>query len=397
MFAGRAQAQAQQEPASQGQTPGQEQGQAQGQAQGQEHKAQSQAGTENCHESGTRVEFKKGSDLAGEERKKLDEVAAWLSADPKRTAVVKGSADPSGSAKMNEDLSFRRAETVATELATMGVAPARVVAVGEGEAPPNSGLTPQEQRSAVILLCSAPQAAAAEPAPAPSAPQVVETPPVTVPVPETPPEGPVAQAGEPGRTTEPYQEPAPLHETAPEHPSGLGGIGLGFSLGGGVIGFSDSQARDLAHTGGSWDARVIFGTRLPLALELAYVGSAQGIDAAGISSSSMLVGNGGEGNLRVQLPTFYVRPYIFGGLGWTHYQLVNTNGNNSLIATSDDLLTVPLGLGVTGRAPFGGTADLRGTFRLAYRETLMDGYYAGTGERADLHTWGVTARLGWEF
>jgi outer membrane protein OmpA-like peptidoglycan-associated protein len=361
-------------------------------------KSEAPTGTENCRESAQRVEFKKGSDLPSGEKKKLDEVATWLSGDPQRTVVVKATTDQSGSAKFNEDLSFRRAESVATELASMGVSPARVIAVGEGEAPTGEGLSPAQQRSARILLCQAPEptpppSAAATPAPAP-APE--PTPP---PAAEAPPEGPIAQASpsEPMPTT-PYQEVAPLREAAPERPSGLGGIGLGFALGGGVIDFTDKQSRALTGTGGSWDARVIFGTRLPLALELAYVGSAQGMnDIAGISTNSYLVGNGGEGDLRIQLPTFFVRPYIFGGLGWMHYSLVNTNGNNSVLASSDDLLTVPMGTGIMARAVFGGTLDIRGTFRLQYRETMFDGYYSGTGEHADFHTWNVTARLGWDF
>ena len=92
-----------------------------------------------------------------------------------------------------------------------------------------------------------------------------------------------------------------------------------------------------------------------------------------------------------------MRPYIFGGLGWTHYSLANNDFNNSALAESDDVLTVPMGAGLTLKAPFGGTFDVRGTFRASFMEDLMTGVYQGSGAEARLHTWNVDARLGWEF
>jgi outer membrane protein OmpA-like peptidoglycan-associated protein len=350
-----------------------------------------EAGT--CREAEDKVEFgfNSASPDAGE-RKKLDEVASWLAADPHRSVIVKASTDQKGSAKYNEDLSFRRAQSVATGLIGRGVDPARVVAVGEGKAPPE-GEPPAEQRSATLMLCQAPAMAAApaaEPTPAEPAPPPEPAPAEPAPLAQAEPTEPT--------TTTPYQEPSAVQAAAPERPSGLAGIGVGFDLGGGVIGFTDKQASRLSHVGGSWDVRLSFGTRLPLALEAAYVGSAQNVaNLNGISTSALLTGNGAEGALRVQLPTFYVRPYVFGGAGWMHYSLVNTSGNVSLLPNRDDVFTVPLGVGVFARTLFGGTADVRGTIRLAYREQLFNGYYAGSGEHADLHTWGVTARLGWEF
>lgn len=58
----------------------------------------------------------------------------------------------------------------------------------------------------------------------------------------------------------------------------LSPIGLGVSAGAGVTGFVDGDMREAADPGGTWDVRVAAGTRLPVAFEAAYVGSAQAID-----------------------------------------------------------------------------------------------------------------------
>ena len=118
---------------------------------------------------------------------------------------------------------------------------------------------------------------------------------------------------------------------------------------------------------------------------------------AGISTKSDLIGNGGEGDIRLQLPDIFVRPYVFAGLGWMHYSVTDYNTNTTRLAKTDDVMTVPLGAGLTLRAPFGGTFDVRGTFRAAYYDNIFNGLYAGTGANAHLHTWNVDARLGWEF
>jgi hypothetical protein len=319
-------------------------------------------------------------------------VSAWLAGDPGHRVVVRASTDKKGDPAYNADLSMRRARTVEQQLISGGIDGARVTVVGEGE----SGLTgapPSAQRSATVMLCEGPAPAApaaaatppAEAAPQPAAP--AETPP-----PAEEPIGPTAEA-----TPEPEPAPTPYPSAAeqvPPAPTGLAAIGMGFSLGGGVMDFTDSEARALTQVGGSWEARLLIGTHTPAALELAYVGSAQGMDVAGLDTDTFLVGNGGEGALRLQLPVTFVRPYALIGLGWIHYSLTNNEVNNTALEDSDDVLTVPMGLGITLRAPFGGTFDVRGTFRAAYMDDLMTGIY---GEQAQLHTWNVDARLGWEF
>ena len=85
------------------------------------------------------------------------------------------------------------------------------------------------------------------------------------------------------------------------------------------------------------------------------------------------------------------------GLGWTHYSLTNTDTNGSLVENNDDVVTMPLGIGLTAFSVFGGTFDLRGVISPTWQESMFDDFYSGTGASADLHTWNVTGSLGWNF
>jgi len=118
-------------------------------------------------------------------------------------------------------------------------------------------------------------------------------------------------------------------------------------VGGGVMGFTDEEARDLTDPGGSWEARVTVGTRTPVAIEGAYIGSAQNLEFPGLDEDALVVGNGAEATLRVNiLPSFFVQPYVFGGLGWTYYSIeeADTAGDDS-----DNVFSLPYGAGVSFR------------------------------------------------
>jgi outer membrane protein OmpA-like peptidoglycan-associated protein len=74
----------------------------------------------------------------------LRAVASSLQKYPNSTVVVEGHTDNTGDAAYNMDLSQRRASAVTSTLASYGVPPGRLVAVGRGEdAPVASNLTPE--------------------------------------------------------------------------------------------------------------------------------------------------------------------------------------------------------------------------------------------------------------
>jgi len=172
-------------------------------------------------------------------------------------------------------------------------------------------------------------------------------------------------------------------------------VGAGIMAGGGVQDFAWANARSITQTGGFWNARLIFGTRQFLGLEAAYVGSAQSISALGLSNNAVLVSNGAEGALRLNIPIMargsLVEPFAFGGMGWSRFHVANSNINTSSVASNDDVLTVPYGAGLAfGYRGF--LADARFTYRSTFYNDLLR---ASGGGRLD--NWSAGGQLGFEF
>lgn len=187
--------------------------------------------------------------------------------------------------------------------------------------------------------------------------------------------------------TDPYYPEIPEPGSSP---GALTPFGTSLTIGGGIVGFTAERARDSSEVGGAWNARLVVGTRTPLAAEIAYVGSAQNVLAPGLDDDAMLLGNGGEVAARLGWPRGAVQPYLLAGAGFTHYALVNDDVNTSNIQGSDNLLHFPLGAGVAFRA---GSVliDARGVFRPS-----VDGDLFAEGEN-EMHTWSGSLNAGWEF
>jgi len=181
--------------------------------------------------------------------------------------------------------------------------------------------------------------------------------------------------------------------------------GVSVSVGGGVSSFVDDAMRDTTDPGGMWDVRAMIGSRTPIAVEAAYVGTAQGIDARfGEDTTATLVGTGFEGALRVNLlPLEDFTPYAFGGLGWKRYDIAGADFRtaDTGIRDEDTLLEVPFGAGLSYR--YGGfVADGRFTYRVAAGEDLVISDEDGLPENLDedplgMDNWQVSGRVGFEF
>ncbi|MDQ3364012.1 MAG: porin family protein [Myxococcota bacterium] len=176
-------------------------------------------------------------------------------------------------------------------------------------------------------------------------------------------------------------------------------LGFAIAAGGGVAGFTDETARSITNDGGGWNVRATIGTRIPLAAEVAYIGSVQTIEALGLDDNALLVGNGLQANARLNiLRTAAVQPFVFAGVAWRRYDLTRTNTNTSDISDLDNVLEIPVGAGLGFR--FSGLlVDLRGEYRAASNEDLMPSLAADIGgnQQAALHRWGANASLGYEF
>jgi hypothetical protein len=172
--------------------------------------------------------------------------------------------------------------------------------------------------------------------------------------------------------------------------------GLGLQLGGGVTGFSRQGARDRFGTGGYWDVRAVLGTDSFIGAELSYVGSAREINATGVSGNAALIGNGAEAVARANLPlnagALRVEPFLFGGVGWTYYNIANSDTNTSNIKDGVNALTIPFGAGVgLGYAHF--IVDARFTYRAVFDDKLVP----TTGsDSQDLQNWSGGLTLGYE-
>jgi hypothetical protein len=180
------------------------------------------------------------------------------------------------------------------------------------------------------------------------------------------------------------------------------GEGLAVTAGGGVQSFVSERMRDTTDVGGLWEVRVALGTRSWLGAEAAYVGTAQSIDAPIAALDATLVGTTFEvvGRFNI-LPTEVVRPYVIAGLGWSHYEVTGEDFTTASvgIGDSDDVMTIPLGAGVA--SVFSGVlADARFTFRPSVDSDLVlddPNDRDQAGDYTALHSWDISARVGYEF
>jgi hypothetical protein len=172
--------------------------------------------------------------------------------------------------------------------------------------------------------------------------------------------------------------------------------GLSLQLGGGVTGFARQDARDRFGTGGYWDLRAVFGTESFLGAELAYVGSAREATASGLTADAGLLGNGAEAVFRVNLPlgtgSFRFEPFLFGGVGWTYYSLVNSDSNTSTIKDGANAFVVPFGAGLSAAYDHF-LIDARFTYRPVFDDELVA---MGSDDSLDLQHWSVGLTLGYE-
>jgi hypothetical protein len=165
-------------------------------------------------------------------------------------------------------------------------------------------------------------------------------------------------------------------------------VGLQIEVGGGAQGFLDGDATSITDPGGSWTARAVVGTRSHIAGEVAYVGSAQALDVLGVADRANIMSNGVEGMLRVNILTGALQPYVGAGYTWRHYNITNSSFNTSSVADKGNVSEIPIAAGLAYRfRPF--VLDTRFNLHNAFATTIIP--------EANLSTWGVDAKVGFEF
>lgn len=169
-------------------------------------------------------------------------------------------------------------------------------------------------------------------------------------------------------------------------------IGVSATVGGGPEGFVEDVATGFTEVGGAWNVRIAFLSRFLLTPELSYIGSAQNIVAAGLDPDAYLLSNGAEANLRLNILPGIFQPYVFGGIGFRHYELANADVNTSAIADDDNIGIVPVGGGFTVRLD-NFLLDARGTFRWAFEDEML---VLGPDDGLGMSTWSAELRAGVE-
>ena len=210
--------------------------------------------------------------------------------------------------------------------------------------------------------------------------------------------------------------PVPVTEPAPEpntdmfgfelhNPNLRSGIGVSVLAGGGVVQFRSSTMRDTtSNLGGLWGLHVTFGSHLPLALDLAYIGTATHIGGLPTGNTATLLGTAAEGTLRWNvLPRLSWTPYVFGGVGYQRYDVTGNDVtlSDSGMNSSDNLLSVPAGLGFVWRGNNGLVADVHGTYRFTwFQDLVLNNGAPITGTSSDfvkMNNWEASASIGYEF
>ena len=354
------------------------------------------AATPQCKNAGVTVSFASGStEIDTNGRGALAGVATWLQSGDRRTVRLEGFADRNGGATGNQRLSERRATAAKEFLVGRGIEADRIMAFGHGEEEqPRPGIEP---RVVTVTACDVPAEVAAE-APSSSEPALTTEELAAAAAAPAPPPAALMTLPPPPAATAPTAPPVapapPLYKSIVAAPPSR--IGIEATVGAGAIGFVGESARNATQTGASWDARMMVGSRLPIAIEGAYVGSVQNINALGLSTASLLLGNGIEGTVRVNITRARVQPYLFGGIGWTHYQLTNTVANTSSISDKDDIGTVPVGAGLSARVGSAVILDIRGTYRATFADDMMRAP-SPDGNSSSMQTWNAAGRFGFEF
>lgn len=176
-------------------------------------------------------------------------------------------------------------------------------------------------------------------------------------------------------------------------------VGIGLFLGGGVDGFVSERLRSMTRIGGSWNVRVTVGTRSRVAGEVSYIGAAQAIDAPFQTGEAVLVGNGLQAALRIDvLSTRDLRSFVYGGAAWRHYDLLDVELTRAASdADNDNVFEAPVGIGLAGHA---GSliAELRAEYRPAWGSDLLPSFITDDDALfGDADRWGVTGNIGLEF
>jgi len=168
------------------------------------------------------------------------------------------------------------------------------------------------------------------------------------------------------------------------------------TVSGGVEGFIAPTLRELAGYGAAWSTRISTGGREDVRLELSYAGSSQPLDGM---EGKTLLGTSVIGTLRINVAPWVsdtIETFVFLGAGWSRYQ-VRARRATAVLVESDDLLEMPIGLGVA--RPFGRfVLEVRAGLHITSGADLLpiERIQSSSRHSEVMHRLGLTAGLGFQ-
>lgn len=166
------------------------------------------------------------------------------------------------------------------------------------------------------------------------------------------------------------------------------------SVGGGYGDFVNSGVRNITSGQGVWDARLLLGTRSPLAIEAAYTGTA-GSEQDPIAPNPTMSTTQVTGTGRVNIvPKSRFQPFVLGGVGWVN---MHSYGRDTAPIAAERFehnnngVVVPVGGGFAGYIGKHGMVDVRGTYN--FLTNVRD--FTNQNARPDM--WMATLRAGYAF
>jgi hypothetical protein len=175
---------------------------------------------------------------------------------------------------------------------------------------------------------------------------------------------------------------------------------VSLTVGGGVTDFGRPQYRNQTRLGGTWDVRLMVGTRAPIALEVGYVGTLQ--RAQGLAGPrASLLGSSVEVLGRINFTRWRVQPFVAGGGAWMNYRVYGSTENLVLLRDfnrSVNGVAIPAAGGITFYMGRHAVLELRFTYRFVPQKALgrenLD-LLPRSNQRAD--DWTAALRVGVAF
>ncbi len=141
-------------------------------------------------------------------------------------------------------------------------------------------------------------------------------------------------------------------------------FGVGTLVEGGPFGFG-SGAGSATQAGPAWGLRAGVDFLPWLGIEGRYIGMYNG--ANGNQGYAM---SGGEAVVRLAIPTPFVRPYVFGGIGYYDFSLIGHDASGAFAFNSTSQPGIPMGVGLEVPLTWHFSLAVEGTFRFQLGENF---------------------------